>query len=351
MIRFGSVCSGIEAASCAWVPLGWTPVFHSEIKAFPRAVLARRWPEVPCHGDFRTIGPDDYDPIDVLVGGTPCQSFSIAGLRSGLDDELGVLALDYLRLAQRLRPRWLVWENVPGVLSAHKGQDFGCFLGALAELGYGWAYRVLDARYFGVPQRRRRVILVGHLGDWRRAGAVLFEREGLQGDSAPRRYLRPADPGRAAAGPGAPDRAHVAAFGGNNHRGEIEVATALSSHGGSHGRLDFKTETLIAFSVRGRAGGSQAEVEGEDVAPALRASPGGSSRNFVAYDTVRRLTPLECERLQGFPDGYTDIPFVSRRTLDGHRYEVLGDSMAVPVMRWLGERVALADQLELLEAA
>ena len=193
-MRYGSVCSGIEAATVAWHPLGWKPAFFSEIEAFPRAVLAHHYPKVPLHGDFTTIRAGEYDAIDLLVGGTPCQSFSIAGLRGGLDDDRGNLALEYLRLAQRLRPRWLVWENVPGVLSSGGGRDFGAILGGMVELGYGFAYRVLDAQFIrvdghprAVPQRRRRVFVVGYLGDWRRAAAVLFERESLSGHPAPRR--------------------------------------------------------------------------------------------------------------------------------------------------------------------
>src|ERR1700722_5201367 len=184
---YGSVCSGIEAASVAWTPLGWRCAFMSEIEAFPRAVLTHHYPETPLHGDFTTIRKGEYDPIDVLVGGTPCQSFSVAGLRGGMADERGNLALEYLRLAERLRPRWIVWENVPGVLSSGGGRDFGSIVGSLAELGYGCAWRVLDAQFLGVPQRRRRVFVVGHFGDWRRAAAVLLEREGLCRDTPARR--------------------------------------------------------------------------------------------------------------------------------------------------------------------
>ena len=130
---YGSVCSGIEAATIAWHPLGWEPAFFSEIEAAPRAVLSHHYPNIPLHGDFTTIGANDYGPIDLLVGGTPCQSFSIAGLRSGLDDDRGNLALEFLRLAQRKGPRWLVWENVPGVLSSNGGRDFGSILGAMVS--------------------------------------------------------------------------------------------------------------------------------------------------------------------------------------------------------------------------
>jgi DNA (cytosine-5)-methyltransferase 1 len=201
-VRYGSVCSGIEAASVAWEPLGWKASFLSEIDKFPRAVLAAHYPKVPLHGDFTTIQAGEYDPIDLLVGGTPCQSFSVAGLRGGLADGRGNLALEYLKLAQRLRPKWLVWENVPGVLSSAGGRDFGSILGGLVELGYGFAYRVLDAQYFGVPQRRRRVFVVGYLGDWRRAAAVLFERHSLQGHSPPRREARQGSSTYAATGIG-----------------------------------------------------------------------------------------------------------------------------------------------------
>ncbi len=186
-MRHGSVCSGIEAATAAWHGLGWKPSFFSEIETFPRAVLAHHYPDVPLHGDFTTIVGDEYEPIDLLVGGTPCQSFSIAGLRGGLDDDRGNLALEFLRLAQRTRPKWLVWENVPGVLSSNGGRDFGSIIGGMVECGYGIAYRVLDAQYFGVAQRRRRVFVVGCLGDAASAAAVLFERHSLQGHSAPRR--------------------------------------------------------------------------------------------------------------------------------------------------------------------
>ena len=184
-MKFGSVCSGIEAASVAWEPLGWNPVFFSEVDAFPSAVLAHRWPSIPNHGDMTKFKEWGYGvgAIDVLVGGTPCQSFSVAGLRGGLDDDRGNLALVYARILEHLRPRWFVWENVPGVLSSNGGRDFASIIGAFQELGYGWAYRTLDAQFFGVPQRRRRIFVVGCAGDWRAPAAVLFEPESLRGDS------------------------------------------------------------------------------------------------------------------------------------------------------------------------
>jgi len=355
---YGSVCSGIEAASVAWHPLGWKASFVSEIDKFPRAVLAHHYPEVPLHGDFTTIQDGQYEPIDLLVGGTPCQSFSVAGLRGGLDDDRGNLALEFLKLAQRLRPRWVVWENVPGVLSSNGGRDFGSILAGLGEVGYGFAYRVLDAQFFGLAQRRKRVFVVGHLGDWRRAAAVLFEREGLRGDTAPRREARE------------------------------DVAKCLTRGVGQ--RYDFETETLpISSAIGFECGFFGGRLT--DLSPTLDAGcKDGPVRNqqgcgvldtqAIPFDTtqitspengsnpkpgdpchpitakghapavsitsaVRRLTPTECERLQGFPDGWTLIPYRGKPAADGPRYKALGNSMAVPCMRWIGERIQMVESL------
>ena len=204
-MKYMSVCSGIEAATAAWHPLGWEPVAFSEVDAFPSAVLQHHYPTVPNWGDMTKFQEWPDADVDVLVGGTPCQSFSVAGLRKGLDDPRGSLMLVYLAIARKYRPRWVVWENVPGVLSSDGGRAFGSLLGGLAELGYGFAYRVLDAQYFGVAQRRRRVFVVGCLGDWRRAAAVLFERASLSGHPAPRReagQVAPTVPARRTAGGG-----------------------------------------------------------------------------------------------------------------------------------------------------
>ncbi len=199
-MRYGSVCSGIEAASVAWEPLGWKPAWFCEIEPFPSAVLAHHYPEIQNHGDFtKLIEPahpvHGEPPIDLLVGGTPCQAFSVAGLRQGLADPRGGLTLEFLRLVRTCAPRWVVWENVPGVLSQDGGRAFGAFLGGLEDLGYGWAYRVIDAQYVrvdgypgAVPQRRQRVFVVGCAGgDFSRAAAVLLEPESLHGDTPPRR--------------------------------------------------------------------------------------------------------------------------------------------------------------------
>ena len=190
-MKYLSLCSGIEAATVAWHPLGWEAVAYSEIEKFPSQVLAHHYPQTPNLGDMTKFKEWSIESnVDLLVGGTPCQSFSVAGLRKGLDDPRGNLMLTYLAIAKQYRPNWLVWENVPGVLSSNGGRDFGSFLGGLAECGYGFAYRVLDAQYFGVAQRRRRVFVVGYLGDWRAAAAVLFERHSLSGHPAPCRQKR-----------------------------------------------------------------------------------------------------------------------------------------------------------------
>jgi DNA (cytosine-5)-methyltransferase 1 len=191
-MKYLSVCSGIEAASKAWEPIGWEPVAFSEIEPFPSAVLKHHWPKVPNLGDMSKYEQWNIQSgsVDLLVGGTPCQSFSVAGLRQGLKDPRGNLMLTYLAIAERLKPRWLVWENVPGVLSSNGGKDFGSFLGALGELGYEWAYRVLDAQWFGVAQRRRRVFVVAHLGEGSLAAKVLFESESVRRDTPPSREAR-----------------------------------------------------------------------------------------------------------------------------------------------------------------
>jgi len=186
-MNYLSVCSGIEAATVAWHPLGWNPVAFSEIERFPSNVLAHHYPQTPNLGDMNEFKKWPDTKFDVLVGGTPCQSFSVAGLRQGLDDPRGNLALTFCAILSRYSPTWFVWENVPGVLSSERGRDFGSLIGAMVKLGYGIAYRVLDAQYFGVPQRRRRVFVVGYLGDWRRAAQVLFEPESLLRNPAPSR--------------------------------------------------------------------------------------------------------------------------------------------------------------------
>jgi DNA (cytosine-5)-methyltransferase 1 len=392
MIKYGSVCSGVEAATTAWHPLGWTPQWFSEIEKFPSAVLKHHYPAVPNHGDMTKFKEwNDDRPIDVLVGGTPCQSFSVAGLRKGLDDPRGNLMLTYLAIAERYAPKWIVWENVPGVLSSNRGRDFGTFLGALGQLGYGFAYRVLDAQYFGVAQRRKRVFVVGYLGDWRRAAAVLFERNSLQGNIAPRR-----EAGQKFA-PTVTTGAPFSRTGNESVECEaiVPVGYTSSSFGGYHqgvgtiraagGDLGGGSETLcvsqpIAFSSKQQSMKTSDNVANtlgandykEPQAVAIQNATRGASQNGLGITTdgpmytldvgsqhavaigygvitpsqVRRLTPIECERLQGFPDNYTDIRLNDKQTPDGPRYKAMGNSMAVPVMNWIGRRIQMVEDTE-----
>lgn len=510
-MRFLSVCSGIEAASIAWEPLGWKAAAVAEIDPFPAHVLHQRFgasrpmfmpdpsagglvkdrraranaikavsnlpaeSDLPNFGDMTQFKEWPDVTIDLLVGGTPCQSFSVAGLRKGMDDPRGNLALTYLAIAARYRPRWLVWENVPGVLSSNGGRDFGSFLGGLGQLGYGFAYRVLDAQYirtcalpFAVPQRRRRVFVVGYLGDWRAAAAALFDTQSLRGDSAPRR-----EPGQAVAGTLA---ARTGGGGGLGTDLDVDgglirshdVAQSLLAKSNSSHRADAESYVAVpqGVSLRGRDGGGTAELAGP-VSPAVRASQGGGDKphvlapaianpltarmhkgvnttmdegqtmvahalrgegfdasedgtgrgtpivpvsihgpqdpdvevnlahplgrnhgqeNAVAFAensraelrlcggdggvssqlttgggkpgqgqpciatrwAVRRLSTVECCRLQGFPDNHTRIAWRGKppaKCPDGPQYKALGNSMATNAMGWLGERIQLVDDI------
>lgn len=340
---FGSVCSGIESATVAWAPLGWQARYYAEIDPFACALLEGRYADVENYGDLTRAEAWPNAAVDVLVGGTPCQSFSIAGFRRGLADARGGLTLAYLAHASRTRPRWLVWENVPGVLSANGGRDFSTFIGGLVNIGYCVSWRVLDAQYFGLAQRRKRVFLVGHLGDWRRSAAVLFERASLQGHPAPSRSageVAPTLPARRTAGGGFGtdadcDGALVASTG--------EVAYCVNA--GATQRLDLETETLIAFAEVADPvtphGGRTYQHGGNNP----RLSNVTAFHGVRARHQVRRLTPREAERLQGFPDDYTLITYRRKPAKDAPRYKALGNAIAVPVLRWIGARLAQVDAL------
>jgi DNA (cytosine-5)-methyltransferase 1 len=463
-MRYLSVCSGVEAASVAWHDLGWTPVGFSEIEPFPSAVLAHRFPSVKNYGDMTKYKEWDLEPgtVDVLVGGTPCQSFSVAGLRKGLDDPRGNLMLVYLGLAEHLRVPWLVWENVPGVLSSNRGRDFGTFLGALEQLGYRWSFRVLDAQYFGVPQRRRRVFVIAHLGDGPHPASVLFESESLRGDSAKGGKKRQGAPRGAGKGAESGGRVGVDIVGtlcSDTHPGAYSGQDAYTGRlvpqffdeqasGSQYGTgsvastcstRDYKDATDLVvqpmtqlpigldeeqnavvdgfgtLKARMLGGGFEGTVavcttgyrthaltrsqkgatedgtgRGTPIVPAVlpfdttqitsphnRSQPkagdpchplaagahppavvtgtlssratagGGLGTDFEVAGglqptptmAVRRLLPVECERLQGFPDDHTNIPWRGKPAPDGPRYKAMGNSMAVPVMRWIGQRL------------
>lgn len=410
-MRYGSVCSGIEAASKAWEPLGWKPAWFSEIEPFPSAVLAHHWPEVTNLGDMTKIADavraGDIEAPDVLVGGTPCQAFSIAGLREGLSDDRGQLTLSYVELANAIdakrRERGepeaiIVWENVPGVLSS-KDNAFGCFLAGLAgessELqpaGGKWthagyvsgperfiAWRVLDAQFFGVAQRRRRVFVVASARKDFDSEAVLFELNSLRRDTAPRRE----------AGERITESAGHCLTNGSHWDGEnyphptLNQSNNIGGIGQSNQEIfskrgagligtyrmvafgeyaddetastckarDYKdaTDLAVAYGIPGNWIGREPKNGGNAVEPMHNIAPCQTRTDIhgVAFGfTVRRLTPIECERLQGFPDGHTLVEYRGKPVANGHRYKAIGNSMAVPVMRWIGERIAAALPIE-----
>jgi len=480
-MRYGSVCSGIEAATMAWHSLGWKPQWFSEIEPFPSAVLQHHYPQTPNLGDMTLIHSNpifNETTIDVLVGGTPCQSFSVAGLRKGMEDSRGNLALEFCRIADKAKPQWIVWENVPGVLSSNGGKDFGSLLGALGELGYGFAYRILDAQHFGVAQRRRRVFLVGYLGDWRPAAAVLFESESLcrniaesrskrqkvtreiEGSSTPYRKSSRAttkdgletwvedqvsntlncfDVGDVrstvsvvengswwdgpqttptltcgfgkASGQDLLPGLIVPCYQSNKSKSEItalcfKVRGGVSENSGIQGGVpgksagkgylgseeksftiatspdqwlfeDKKTIVLDRASFnQGQNAQYEPKIEESNTTPTLVArgphavfsvavdmynmsinektsqtlSSSASDINHtggtITNARVRRLTPVECERLQGFPDNFSNIPYRKKEeSPDGPRYKALGNSMAVPVMAWIGKRIQEVSEL------
>jgi DNA (cytosine-5)-methyltransferase 1 len=461
-MNYLSVCSGVEAATVAWHELGWKPLAFSEIEKFPSEVLAHHYPGVPNLGDMTKYKEWNFGDksIDVVVGGTPCQSFSVAGLRKGLEDPRGNLALTFCGILDKFRPQWFIWENVPGVLSSGGGRDFGSFLGAVAELGYGFSYRVLDAQNFGVPQRRRRVFVVGHLGDWRPAAEVLFEPESLSRHTEESRKKRKDTPrdttlgidtsgplqARDCNGPNSDGfnktsakiipllhQDHIDALCARDYKGlnsdsldkkaivevfethpsdsrvkemgdtcqtvtsrwgtgggnipiaidsvaysiredatknnmsitKLDVSNCLSSHQPSimsHHAQTFVMDKAVAFGWQNSDSQSMSvdtisptldksktpavavdvynqAIDG-DVAATVTSAVGGTNTSgpkIMHHNmAVRKLTPVECERLQGFPDGYTNI---KENCPDGHRYKAMGNSMAVPVMRWIGKRI------------
>jgi DNA (cytosine-5)-methyltransferase 1 len=402
-MRLATLFSGIGAPEVAAKRLGWECLWGAEIEPFPSAVLAFRHPESVNLGDV--TAPDfceralSHGKPDVLVFGSPCQSFSVAGKRAGVDDPRGVLAFVALGIVARIRPTWFVFENVPGLLSSNAGRDFGAFLRAVDECGYSGAWASPDAQFFGVPQRRERVFFIGHSGDWRYPAAVLSEFSRLCGHPPPSREKGEGTSADVAPSIGASGRGTeragesrgqdpvIAVYGGNNTGGPIEVATGCNHH---PGRYDFESETLVAFTCKdsgndsgevspplramgadkshANAGGQMAvafQLNGDrddpgvsvanDVAFTLPANPMSDRGQAVAQPlrgnmynnsdpgmeatmhvyqgmSVRRLTPRECERLQGFDDGYTAITYKNKPAADGPRYKAIGNSMAVPVL-------------------
>jgi DNA (cytosine-5)-methyltransferase 1 len=433
-MRLGSLFSGLGGFERAFERAGMTPAWQVEIDRDCNRVLEHHWPGVPKFDDVRTVGAAQLEPVDVISFGSPCQDLSVAGKRAGMAGERSGLFFEAIRIVRELRPAFAVWENVPGAFSSHAGRDFLSAVRAFHELGArDVAWRTLDARYWGVAQRRRRVFVVA---DFRgeRAGQILFESEGCS--------RNPAAPGEAGAGlapsvtPGArracgdgsgrdqltvsgclterqgrngnanADRQAMVyqchgsnvgpmgtvrsgnghatggvpflAFGGNDTRGPLDVATAVNACGTASGRQDFESETFVvdavafhenqrheittsdtagslkvgggkpgqgypavAFQERGREGGRNVETQAE-LAYSLNAPNGGGRRqemNVNAGMTVRRLSPVECLRLQGLPDDFLDLdPPLS----DSAKYRLIGNSVAVPVVEWLGRRIMTA---------
>lgn len=444
-MRYVSVFSGVEAASLAFWQLGWDPVCFCEVDEFPSAVLRKRFPGVPNLGDITKVKwrevEREWGAADLVVGGSPCQSFSIAGNRTGLDGESGLM-WEYVRCVRELMPRWVLWENVPGALSSSNGEDFGCLLRSLDELGYGLAWRVLDAQFFGVAQRRRRLFLVGNIGNGgaERACEVLFEPESLSWDTPSSRGKREEIAARAGISPACTGLKRHQGSGAGSIGLEDEqsstltadyqnpavltpwdvqskmvyaadgVAPSLQSGGGEGANIQpivfgiagnienrkpgnggngagwcdpdengmytltatdrlavCMTDTQSGASVSEETSGAhtchpakdapvvafaqntrdEVRLQNGDVsiAGALSANPGMKQTTYIADGYVlRRLTPLECERLQGFPDGWTDVEYKGKPAPDTKRYKAIGNSMAVPVMRWIGERIDEADR-------
>lgn len=308
-MRFASVCSGILGAELAWEPLGWEAAWCAEIDPFACRVIAHRRPELENIGDFTQAEP--AGTVEVAAGGTPCQTFSDIGDRDGLDDPRGQLSLRFAEFARRVGARWLVWENVPGVLSSGDGADARRVLGQFAACGYYGAYRTLDAKYFGLAQQRKRVFFVGYLGDWRPSAAVLLERPNLQGHPGQRQPSGTPFVSEADRGPNSCPVSHTLLA-----KGQLS--------------WDQSSETLVAHTL----GTARGDIDG------IGAYVGTDCPS--AHGTgIRKLTPLERERLQGFPDHWTAIPGAS----DSARYKAIGNAFPVPVLRWIGERIQLVEQI------
>lgn len=362
-LRYLSLFSGVGGFDLGFDRAGMECAGQVEYDEKARVVLARHWPDVKRMNDVREVQGNEFGTIDVIAGGFPCQDVSVAGRRAGLAGERSGLWFEFHRIIDRVKPGWVVIENVPGLLSSHGGRDFAVILRGLVECGYGVAWRILDAQYFGVPQRRRRVFIVGHLGDGR-AAQVLFERESGGGDIAEGRgkgARLTLDVAASLRGAGRGNRGfhldnesglavtpYVLAHGQANAEivkdgepsltlnHEAPIVTTFNGYTGGADDNDAQGGHLVmAFTERTRANGRSLEVQ-DDLAYALT-NPGSGGRTHsrqIAGDFgVRRLTPVECERLQGFPDGHT------AGQSDSARYRQLGNAVAVPAVEWLGRRI------------
>jgi DNA (cytosine-5)-methyltransferase 1 len=399
-VNVGSLFSGVGGLDLGLARAGHHHVFFCEADSYRRDVLRARWPGVPVFDDVGALGkpawgvavdetgasvdfgrwqarPGLPGGVDLLAGGFPCQDLSVAGRRAGLDGARSGLFFEFARIIDAFRPDWLLLENVPGLLSSNGGRDFGVVLGTLADLRYGVAWRVLNSQFFGVPQRRRRVFIVGAFADGdpsaaaRRAGAVLAVGEGCRRHSAPRGEARKdaAVASLSGIGNGGPDdndgqanrviavpmsqRIHdvdgpgpTLTSGNSPNRGGSEgpmIAAPLTKGSATGegvnqpGRRQEDDVNIVSYAIQERAvsenpdAGPQGAGWKEEMAYTLEAR---HHVQMVANIGVRRLTPVECERLQGFPDGWTDLG----GTPDSRRYSAVGDAVTVNVARWIGER-------------
>ena len=378
-LTVGSLFSGIGGFDLAAERVGMRSAFLCEIDPSCQRLLGERFPDRPVYADVRSLHGYKLPAVDVLVGGFPCQDLSVAGKRAGLAGERSGLFHEFARLAAEIRPRWICIENVPGLLSSNGGRDMGTVLWVLGKLGYGWAYRCLDAQYFGLAQRRQRVFIVGCLGDSARAASVLFERESCAGDTPPSREAGQGVAYAVKTGSthaGSPERGDrtlvmgtmvsngdqhrgfrggdqaVAAVHSFTNRGIANGASAERLRAGSHGALPMVAHSLSAEGADASEDGTgrgtplvlfqqnqRDELRTMDVAGALSSQPGMKQQNYLASAmAVRRLTLTECERLQGFPDGWT------AGQPDSTRIRQLGNAVAVPVVTWILKRVMEASQ-------
>ncbi len=356
-MRYMSLFSGCGGIDLALRQAGLACVAQSEIDRDASAVLRRHFPDVPNLGDVRGVDGRRFSGIDLIAGGFPCQDVSVAGDRAGLACERSGLWREFQRVISEARPSWVLIENVPGLLSSASGRDFGRILTGLDELGYVGAWRVLDAQYWGIPQRRRRVFLVGCLGTLGAdPGSVLFEPAGVRGNPQARRTERQTIAAAVTGSFGHHGRSTPRGDGSDNliagtieahhcprYDGDTEtfIPVPLASPVGSHNwRQDLDNDTYVV-NLRGREGGAMPEM---DSLASVRAASGGSTRSYpVGNFGVRRLLPVECERLQGLPDGWTEwsVSEAGERVVlsDSARYRLIGNSVAVPVVAWIAERL------------
>ena len=406
-MKYITLASGVGTDMVAWQGLDWQCQFFSEIAKFPSAVLAHHYPAIPNLGDMLKIQNSPIyqnATVDLVFAGTPCQSFSVAGLRTGIKDPRGNLALQFLRIADDFKSRWLLWENVPGVFSSWSDEevdqegniwqtnDFEAFIRGIQELGYSVAWRVLDAQYYGTPQRRRRVFVVGYRGDWRRAAAVLFEPESLRWNFEARKVKSEKSAARIVGGIETDCGDGIIAMAHGQKGAEIlrNISPTLNcnheqpilcfSNTGSRGTLlesispPLRTnaeQPILCFQSKASASQSMS-VSG--ISPTLDKSksdgitvftqihptvPAGSHNQGSGVSAemciglihhrgnLRRITPLEAERLQGYPDNYTLVPYNGKPAKDGPRYHAIGNGIAVPVLEWIGNRIDLIDKIPL----